>query len=208
METETETTDWAQETDFLPPRPRGRLLRPLTVGLFVLLAVSGGFLAGVLVEKGQVPSSGGGGAGAGRFAALRAALGGSGGAGAAGGGAALFGGGGGGGSGAVVGQVSTVDGHKLYVTDTSGNTIQVNTSSSSKITKSVAVGVESIHPGDTVVVQGVTGGDGVVTASTVRDSGVGGSLFGGAAGGAGAGSGSTSSTGGGGGGVNSLFGGR
>jgi hypothetical protein len=147
----------------LPPRPRRRLLRPLTVLLMALLTGSGGVVAGVLVEKQQVPSGtasaptgrvGGGGFGAGGGAG--------GAAGAAGAGA---------GAGSTIGQVSSISGKTLYVTDASGNTIKVTTSSASQITKTASTTLHNVRPGDSVVVQGATASDGTVTATAIRDSG-------------------------------------
>jgi hypothetical protein len=191
------------ELDELPPRPRRRLLTPLTALLLVVLFAAGGFIGGVLVQKGQgssTPASAGGSGFASRF--------GSGGATGASGAAAsgfrsLFGGGGGG---ATVGTVSSIDGGTLYVTETSGNTVAVVTTPESKITKTENVGAKAIHPGDSVVAEGITGSTGAIVASSVSDSGTGGSGTGGLAslfgGRSGSGSPSTSATG-----VSGLFGG-
>ena len=197
--------DWDEgpEAEFLPPRPRGRLLRPTTVLLFAALMASAGFLAGVLIEKHQLPSTTG--SGSGRFASGTAA--------------AATGAGRGGstnGSGATVGQVSTVSGGTLYVTDSSGNTIKVTTSGA-QITKTTTTSttVHNVHAGDTVIVQGAAAAaNGTIAATAVRDSGSSGSGSGaGGLFGAGGGSSSsattsrgTSSTGGTSGSVNSLFG--
>jgi hypothetical protein len=160
------------ELDELPPRPRAKLLTPVTITLLMVLFAAGGFIGGVLVQKGQ--QSGGasvaGSSFAGRFGGVGAGT--TGVSGTSGGAAArfrgLFGGGGGG---AAIGTVSSIDGKTLYVTETSGNTVAVLTTSASKITKSVSVHSGSIHPGDSVVVQGITGAKGKITASSVSDSG-------------------------------------
>jgi hypothetical protein len=163
------------DADFLPPRSRGRLLRPLTVVLFAASLAGAGFLGGVLIEKHQLPSSSSA-AGARSVASTSVRS-------AGAGGAPSTGGSGGasstGGSGAVAGQVSTVSGGTLYVTDSSGNTIKVTTSPASQITKTAAASVYSVHPGDTVVIQGVAGANGTIAATAVRDSGTGGSAGGG-----------------------------
>jgi hypothetical protein len=196
--------------DELPSRPRTRLLTPLTVALMLVLFAACGFVGGVLVQKGQTSSSAtvlGAGAG-GRFGGAAAATGSSGAAGAGGGGfasrlGALFGGG----SGALgtAGTVTNINGNKLFVTTTAGTMVEVITTPESKVTKSESVGRKAIHPGDAVVVSGITASNGSVTASSVTDSGSSGSgsaasgfasLFGGGS----ASTGATSSSG------TSLFG--
>jgi hypothetical protein len=205
---------WDQEA--LPGRPRRRFLTPLTALLFAALLAGAGFIAGVQVEKGQLPASAGGGG--------RAARAGGGAGAAAGGGqggrAALGGGGGGGGAAganATIGQVANVSGSVLYVTDLQGNTIKIN-ASVAQVTKQVDATPAGIHPGDTVVAQGSKAPDGSVQATTIRDSGAGGTgaaagLFGGGGapggGGAAGGGGGGRAAGGGagaGGGGQSLFG--
>ncbi len=169
----------------LPPRPRRRLLTRGSAAMAAVLACAIGFYAGVRIEKGQLPASSAttsaAGAGRGALAALLAAR--AGGTAAAGGAtgvraragtgglAGLFGGGGAGG-GAALGTVSTVDGRTLYVTEASGNTVKVKLSSQTRISKMRSAGRAAIRPGDTIVVQGVTGSGGTVTAASVTDSGV------------------------------------
>ena len=83
----------------------------------------------------------------------------------------LFGGGGAAGGGATIGTVSSIDGRTLYVSELSGNTVAVVTTPESKITKSESVGAKAIHPGDSVVIEGLAGSKGTITASSVTDSG-------------------------------------
>jgi hypothetical protein len=183
------------ELDELPPRPRRKLLTPVTVGLLVVLFAAGGFIGGVEVQKGQDNGSGGG-TGASSFLGSLASRLGSASAGAtsssgaAGGGLrSLFGGGGAGAfGGATAGTVSSIDGSTLYVTELTGNTVAVKTTPQTKVTKSESVGARAIHPGDSIVVRGIAGAKGTFTASAVTDSG-------------------NSASGGGSGGVSSLFGG-
>jgi hypothetical protein len=196
--------DEPENAEFLPPRPRGRLLRPMTILLFAALMASTGFLGGVVMEKHQLPSTA-------AATGTRSPTG-TGGRSANLGGASATGG-----ANAVAGQVSTVSGGTLYVTDSSGNTIEVTTSAASQITKTATASVHSVHPGDTVVIQGAVGANGTIAATAVRDSGTGSAAgaFGGrgststGAGSSTAGSSSstTGSNAGGSGGVNSLFGG-
>ena len=168
--------DWYPELEQLPERPRRKLLTPSIVLLALVLFAACGFIGGVLVQKGQGSSSGGAGAGASSFASRfgAGASGASGASGAAGTGgfasrfAGLFGGGAGGGT---SGTGSSISGSTLYVTETSGNTVAVETTPESKIKKSESVSAGAIHPGDTVVVEGITGSTGTVVASSVTDSG-------------------------------------
>jgi hypothetical protein len=209
---------WADEPlEELPPRPRRRLLgtggNPIFLALLGVLLIACGFIGGVLVEKGEIPSSSGSGAAglASRFAALRGASGtgsttsssGAGGtSGPAGGGAAGAGGfagrfgGAGGAGGATIGEVAYISGSTLYVTDAEGNTVKVTTSPASSITKTVKADVHGIHPGETVVVRGTKGSGGTVSAESIGVSAAGvglgggglGALFGGGGGGRGGGS--------------------
>ncbi|HEX5146619.1 MAG TPA: hypothetical protein VFV85_06325 [Conexibacter sp.] len=177
----------------LPPRPRRRLT-PLMGVLLAVLLVAGGFVGGVLVQKGQQSGgAGGGGAGAGRFPAALAAARGAGrtGVGAAAGGFVP------GGAGATFGTVSTVDGDALYVTDQQGNTLEVTAATGASVTRQVASKVRSIRPGETVIVQGAAR-RGAIVATSIRATP--------ATGGAGAG-GTRGGGAGGGGIVNQLFGG-
>lgn len=190
-----------EELDELPPRPRVRLLTPVTVVLMVVFFAAGGFVGGVLVEKGQTGSSPSLASAASRFASA-GATGATGAGSGAGRFASLFGGGTA--SRGTIGTVANVDGDKLYVTTTAGNTVEVVTTHESKVTKSQSVGTNAIHPGDSVVVSGITGAGGTVTASSITDSGSGGSGGGlGALFGSGSGAPSSSSSGG----SQSLFGG-
>ncbi|MGH2859245.1 MAG: hypothetical protein ACRDMJ_17365 [Solirubrobacteraceae bacterium] len=149
----------------LPPRPRRRLLTRGTVAMAALLACAIGFYVGVRVEKGRFPAS----SSSSSATATRS------GTGAAGGGraglAALFAGRGGGAGGATFGTVSTVSGRTLYVTGPTGNTVKVKLTSATKIAKTRAAGRSSIRPGDSVVVQGISGSGATVTAASVTDSG-------------------------------------
>ena len=84
----------------------------------------------------------------------------------------------------------------LYVEDNSGSTVKVKLTSNSKVTRTASSHASSIHPGDTVIVQGTKGSTGAVTATSVTAiakgastalrggfGGGGGGGFGGAAGG-------------------------
>ncbi len=164
-------------TEQLPHRPRRRFLTRRSAALGALVTCAVGFCAGIRVEKGQLAGSAtstaaGAGAATGRAGA---------GTGARAGLAALFAGGGraggtaagGGGTAgnASFGTVASVSGETLYVTETSGNTVKVKLSSATRVSKTESVSRGAIHPGDTVVIQGVSGTGGTVTAASVTDSG-------------------------------------
>jgi hypothetical protein len=206
-------------TTELPGRRRRQFWTRGSAALIALLVGAIGFYVGVRVEKGQVSSSGStsnplaalaaarGGAASGASGASRtgAASGASGASrsGAAGG----FGGRGGfaaalGGGNGTFGTVSSISGNTLYVTQTAtGNVVKVELSGAAKITKSVGVGKSAIHPGDTLIVQGVKGSNGTITATTVSDSGASASSTSGSGSSATSGSGSSGSSA-----VSSLFG--
>jgi hypothetical protein len=214
----------------LPRRPRRNFFNRRSAALVALLTCAAGFYAGVRVEKGQIASTpvtlgaagstasglgaragatgaAGGSRASGASGAASRTAGASGAAGASGfaGAAARFGGAGG--ANTSLGTVSTVDGKTLVLTEASGNTVKVNLSSA-KITKSQSVGRSAIHPGDTVVIEGVPNKSGTVVAATVSDSGAGRAAggFGAAASGSGAsGAGAGSSSSGSSSAVGSLF---
>jgi hypothetical protein len=189
---------WDREPNELPPRRRRRLLTPLTGALLGVLLVGCGFLAGVLVEKGQVGGTTAASPFAARGAGARAGGGGGGGGGGGAGGGAAGALGGQGGA-ATVGQVSTVRGRTLYVQDTQGNTIKVGLPTGANVIRTTTSRVGAIHPGDTVIVQGSQGANGTVNASSVRATAAGAAATAGG-GGSRAGSGSASGA------VGALFG--
>jgi hypothetical protein len=207
-----------EQTLPFPGRPRRQFWGRGSAALLALVLGAVGFYAGIRVEKGQLSNStttsslgtgasggaAGGlaarfGAGAGAGAARAGAAGatGAGAAGAAGGragGGGFFGGGGANGS---FGTVSSVNGNTIYLQTATGNVVKVILSSATKVTKSQAVSKSALRPGDTVVVQGVKGSSGSISATSVSDTGAR----------AGAGGSSGSGSGGAGAAVNSLFGG-
>jgi hypothetical protein len=174
-----EPEEWYDPGDELPPRPRRRLLTPVTGVLAAVLLAGAGFIGGVEVQKHQGGSAS---AAGGPGAAAAAGPGGFRGGGAARGGAP---GPAGGGAGApTVGTVSSAHGDVLYVKDASGTTVRVRTTSASKIVRTAGSSVRAVHPGDTVVVQGSTAKDGTVKATRVSATAAGaGGLGGGFAGG-------------------------
>jgi hypothetical protein len=158
-------------------RPRRRFFNRRSAALAAVITCATGFYAGIRVEKGQLSST----ASAATTTATGAATGArtglaAGGAGAAGGFAARFGGAGGAGASGVggtasLGTISSVNGNTIYLTDTTGNTVKVTLSSSTQLTKSQGVSKSALHPGDSVVIQGVKNSSGTVVATSVSDSG-------------------------------------
>jgi hypothetical protein len=186
----------------MPPRPRRRLLAPVPLALLGVLLLAGGFIGGVLVQKGAGASSSAG-LPSGLPANVRAALGGGAGGAAAGGASGQTGGS------TTTGQVASVHGSVLYVTGSDGTTIKVTVPKSATVSRNAKSSAAAIHPGDTVVVQGSANASGAVTAGTVSATAAGVSSpspFGGG-GAPGASGGSTSTGTSSGGDVNSLFGG-
>jgi hypothetical protein len=207
--------DWLEEPEELPRRPRRRLLgaggNPIFLALLGLLLIACGFIGGVLIEKGETPSSSStaGASGlASRFAALRGGTSSTGAKSAAASGSASSGF-----ARPTAGTVSFLSGNTLYVTTSEGNTVKVTTSPGTTVTKSVKTSVSGIHPGETVTVTGEAGTGGAVSAESISvGSAAGGglaALFGGS-GGSGGGTGSAGRGGaasGGAGGGQALFGG-
>jgi hypothetical protein len=187
---------WSDEE--LPPRPKRRLVTPLTASLAGILLVALGFLGGVEVQKHSSSSSastagtGGFGARAGGFPGAGAAAGGGGattGAGAAAGGGTTST------AAPTAGTVASKDGRTLYVKNTDGTTVKVKTDGNSKVTRNATATVGQIHPGDTVIVQGAKSSSGTLVATQITATasgvsafaGLGGGFAGGARGGAGTG---------------------
>jgi hypothetical protein len=135
--------------DQLPTRPRRRLLAPLPLALVAVLVAAGGFIAGVLVQKDQQDSAAATGLprGIANFAAGAATR-----APAANG---------------TAGEVKSVKGRTLYVTDAQGTTTAVRVGSAAKVTRTAESSANSIRPGDTVIVQGAKRANGSVQASSV-----------------------------------------
>jgi hypothetical protein len=142
----------------IPPRPRRRLVTPLTGALSAVVVAGLGFIGGVQVQKhhaGSPTASAATGARAGFAARFGGGGGGAGGAGA------------GGGAAPTVGTVSSTHGSVLYVKDSSGTVIRVRTTAGSKVTRTATSGASHVHPGDSVVVTGTTAKNGTITASRV-----------------------------------------
>jgi hypothetical protein len=144
---------------------RRKRLPALTLALVVLVAAAAAFIGGVEVQKHFGKSSA---TSSGIPSSIAAAFAGGSfpGAASGGSGAGSFPGGFGGGN-ATTGTVTLVKGSTLYVTNAAGNTVLVETSARSRVTKSVSGSVKTIHPGDSVTVVGSQNKDGSVTARQV-----------------------------------------
>ena len=77
--------------------------------------------------------------------------------------------------GTTFGTVSVIKGTTLYVTDSSGNTVKVTTSPSSRVTKTTTatIALSGVQPGDTVVVRGTQQKNGNLAADTITLGGAG-----------------------------------
>jgi hypothetical protein len=181
--------------DQLPGRQRRRFFTRGSAALVALMIGAIGFYAGVHVEKAHTSSSTGSGSSLPSAAAVGALS-----RGGASGSASrdgLPGLGAFGGANASIGTVSSVDRHTIYITDSSGNMVKVKLSSATKITKSLTVARSAVHPGDSVLIQGVKSSGGTLTATSISDSGASASSTSGSSGAGSSGGGSA---------VNSLFG--
>ncbi len=172
-----------EDIEAIPPRPRGRLLRPLPLTLLAVVIAAAGFLGGVQAQKGsegsgssaalpgggELPSfaAGGGtptaggesGAGTGEAAGGAEASGGTEGAAA---GLPSFGAS----NAAATGTVTSVEGHTIYVKESNGTVVAVKAGDGATVTRNSNVAAKKIHPGDSVVVEGSKSG------STVRASSI------------------------------------
>ena len=138
----------------MPTRASRRIVTAWTVVFAALVIAGAGFVAGIQMEKHNEPA-----AATGLPAGFR---------GFGNGGAGLRTGQFPGTTGTdTTGTVKLVDGANVYITTSDGSTVKVATSSTSKVTKSVDVALSDLKAGDTVVVQGTTGADGSIAASSI-----------------------------------------
>ena len=137
--------------------------------LAALLLVAAGFWGGAVVEKDHGSSSAAAAQpqasplGSGRRATGATGASGATGAGAASGGFSGFGGA----TSAAAGTISVVDGNTLYVLTAAGALVKVTLGPSTTVTRNAKSQPIDLRPGDTVVVQGATGTNGTVTATSV-----------------------------------------
>ena len=141
---------------------RRKKLPALTAALALAVAIALGLIGGVEAQKHWGASSSA--AATGRPAGFAGFAGRGGGAPGGGGGFAGLGGAAGGGTN---GTVTLIKGSTLYVTDASGNTVQVKTTAGSTVKKTVSGTIKSVHPGDSVTVTGTQNSDGSYSASAI-----------------------------------------
>jgi hypothetical protein len=150
----------------LPPRPRGRLLRPLPLMLLAILIAAAGFLGGVEAQKGSEGSGSAAGPSGGGLPSFAAA----GGAEAAG---AEAGESSSGGTESASGTVTSVEGRTIYVKESDGTVVAVKAGDGVTVTRDSNVTAKKIHPGDTVTVEGSKNGSTVKASSiAATESGV------------------------------------
>jgi hypothetical protein len=171
--------DDVDEPDEMPTRASRRVVTAWTMVFAALVLAGAGFVAGIQMEKHNEPAATGLPAGLAAFANARnGAL--NGGAGAFSG---AFGNRGANGANAATngaasatqapasnsttGQIKLVDGANIYITTSDGSTVKITTTPASKVTKSVAGAVGDLKAGETITVQGTTGSDGTVAASSI-----------------------------------------
>lgn len=144
-------------------RRRRKQMPRLTAVLAAAVLVGAGILGGIAIQKhwGSSSGSSSGSSASSIRSAFQSRFGRGGpGAGSAAGGFGGFGAG-------ATGTVTLVKGSDLYVTESSGNTVLVHTTAGSQVTKTIRGSVTSIHPGDTVSVDGSQASNGSWTASRI-----------------------------------------
>ncbi len=125
--------------------------------LLVLLIAGGGIWGGAALQRSQGSTTGAGSiasAFASRFASARGATG-------------ARGGFGGASTAAASGTVTEIQGSTLYVTNASGNLVEVKIDTSTTVTRNAKTTLSGLAPGDTVVVEGTKAKNGTVTASSI-----------------------------------------
>lgn len=173
IDSESEAGAWEEDEESeLPPRPRGRLLRPLSLALIAIVLAAAGFLGGVLAQKGSE-----GGTGAGGLPSFAAKGGGAGLPGGEGDSAAVGAGAlpsfGGGSNAAASGTVTSVEGQTIYVKESDGTVVAVKVGDGATVTRDSNVAAKKVHPGDTVTVEGSKHGSTVKASSvSATESGV------------------------------------
>ena len=78
-----------------------------------------------------------------------------------------------GGAAATSGTVKAVGDGTLTVTTSDGKSVRVKTAPGATVTRNAKAAAAAVHPGDAVVIDGTTGGDGTVTAASVTASSAG-----------------------------------
>jgi Domain of unknown function (DUF5666) len=131
-------------------------LRVPTAVLCALVIAAGAFWGGAALQKSHEPASG-----ASAFSALARSF--RSGTSRPSGAAAAFGAP----TAAATGTVTAIQGSTVYVTNSAGNLVKVTIAATTTFTRDAKATAASLQPGDTVVVEGSTAKNGVVTASSV-----------------------------------------
>jgi hypothetical protein len=168
--------DLAEQLEAVAPR---RWVSRTTVALAGLVLLVAGFVGGAQVEKNWGTPNGASNrpaasASGNPFAAFGGRFGGTAGGGAAGGGAAGSGASGSGaarggqnGGGETTGTVKLVDGNTVYITTPQNQTVIVKTTGSTTVNVAQPGSLKDLAPGTTVTIQGQTGSDGSVNATSI-----------------------------------------
>lgn len=72
------------------------------------------------------------------------------------------------GGGGTIGTIKLVDGSNIYVTDQSGNTVKVTTQPGLAVQVTKSGTVADLAVGDSVIIQGTAGTDGVIAATSIQ----------------------------------------
>ncbi len=139
------------DTESLPARRRRAGVTPAIIALAAILVTVLGFIGGVQVQKARGDESGTGSAVPAGFQRATGAGGGQGGA----------------SSDTTTGTVKSKRGSSLYVETQDGTTVRVTTGDDTNVVRTAKGTTNSVHPGDSVVIQGSTK-DGSVKAADVR----------------------------------------
>jgi len=155
----------SDEQPVLLPK-RERLFTKATLALVVLLVATGSFALGAHLKHSSTATaaSGVGTQGNAATSGRTAGTTGTGAANGAAGGAGVAGGFGG----ATVGQITKIDGSTIYLQDTQGNTVTVNTSASTPINVAKPGTVADLTNGESIIVQGTAGASGSITATSIN----------------------------------------
>lgn len=141
-----------------------------TIVLGALVLIAGGFIGGIQAQKAWGTST----AATGRAGAFTGGAGRTGGYGNFAGGGQFGGAGQNGGAAAptaTTGTVKLVDGDTIYVTTADGTTVIVKTTGKTTVSTAAKGSIKDVKAGQTVTVQGATGSDGSVTATSVTSTG-------------------------------------
>jgi hypothetical protein len=148
-------------------RPRSRWLTAKSALLLAAVLAMVGFYAGIREEKSNASATSGGAASAVSHPRSSSTRTGS----STGTSPPGFDSTGAGATGGTDGTVVKIQGDTVYVRESSGETIKVKLLASTTLTKALTVGGNTIHPGDSVGIDGTIGKTGTIRATSVTDSG-------------------------------------